>query len=281
MFSKRSAALGFSCLAVCAFAQAQSERIFLDGFDPPSAMRISELDLRDPHVYVDFLGCRDITDTPLAGFSVNGQLHTQIQTDGDSDGLLDRSDLLLFQPLDIVDEALGALDWLGANCTAPIGSTSCTGNGSTPLLTTYMAHTTGLCLTTLPGTTHGYTPSIASSNAACFVTPANDIQFALFGTTILLHDAQIAASWSGTSPTTLFNGLLRGFLTETDADNTIIGSTLPLVGGMSLSSLLPGGDPPGANNTNCAPFSDIDINDGVRGWWFYFNFSAGKVPFTP
>lgn len=33
------------------------------------SFRISEMNLRDPHVFVDFLGCRDITDTPLVGFS--------------------------------------------------------------------------------------------------------------------------------------------------------------------------------------------------------------------
>ena len=30
-----------------------------------TAFRFNDLDLRDPHVYVNFIGCRDVTDTPL------------------------------------------------------------------------------------------------------------------------------------------------------------------------------------------------------------------------
>ena len=60
------------------------------------------MDLRDPHVYVIVLGCRDVTDTALLGFSVNGRLQTSIQTDADvpPDGLLDLSTLIEFLPLD-------------------------------------------------------------------------------------------------------------------------------------------------------------------------------------
>src|SRR5688572_21494438 len=50
---------------------------------PTIAFRLTDLDLRDPHLYVEFLGCRDVTDTQLVGFSVNNELQTAIQTDGD------------------------------------------------------------------------------------------------------------------------------------------------------------------------------------------------------
>ncbi|MEO6065675.1 MAG: hypothetical protein ABIP49_07870, partial [Lysobacterales bacterium] len=65
-----------------------------------SLFRFSDMDLRDPHVYVDFLGCRDITDTPIAGFSINAEIQDSIQNDGDGDGLLDRSTVVEFLPLD-------------------------------------------------------------------------------------------------------------------------------------------------------------------------------------
>ena len=280
MTPTRGTFLGLWCFAGCALAHAQSDRIFLDDFDPPIAMRISDLDLRDPHVFVDFLGCRDITDTPLVGFSVNGELQTRIQTDGDGDGLLDRSELLVFEPLDTLDGALGALDWLSADCTAPLAGTACAGNGGQDVATVYSSQTTAACLGALAGTIRPYAPAISGASAPCFVTPATEIIVELLDTPVILRDARIAATWVGTPPSTLVNGLLRGFLSEADANNAVLPASFPLVGGQPLASLLPGGDPPGSGNTNCAAFSDLDLVDGTRGWWFYLNFTAARVPYS-
>jgi len=85
-----TAALGALLLATTTASSAQS----------PAGFRFADLDLRDPHLFVDAFGCRDITDTPLLGFSVNGTLQTRIQTDGDGDGSLDLSYLVEFLPLD-------------------------------------------------------------------------------------------------------------------------------------------------------------------------------------
>jgi hypothetical protein len=76
----------------------------------PTAFRLRDLDLRDPHVFVNFIGCRDVTDNPLAGFSVNGELQTNIQTDGDVDGDLDLSIATVFRPLDQAAGATPALE---------------------------------------------------------------------------------------------------------------------------------------------------------------------------
>lgn len=65
-----------------------------------TAFRLTDLDLRDPHIFVNFLGCRDVTDTQLVGYSFNSDTQTRIQTDGDSDGFLDLSHLIVFDPLD-------------------------------------------------------------------------------------------------------------------------------------------------------------------------------------
>ena len=81
----------------------------------------------------------------------------------------------------------------------------------------------------------------------------------------------VRATFVGLPAQGLVNGLLRGFISETDADNTIMPASLPLVGGQPLSALLAGG------TNNCAPHSDIDINQGVSGWWFYLNFSAVRL----
>ena len=68
--------------------------------------------------------------------------------------------------------------------------------------------------------------------------------------------------------------LLIGFISETDANATIIPTSFPLVGGQPLSKLLAGGS--GA----CPGYSDKDTDNGVVGWWFYLNFPAAKVPWT-
>jgi hypothetical protein len=100
------------------------------------------------------------------------------------------------------------------------------------------------------------------------------VSISLAGVPITLHDARIGATYVGNPATSLANGLLIGFLTEADADATILPSTLPLVGGKPLSSILPGG------KNNCASFSDKDTYNNAAGWWFYLNYPATRVPWS-
>jgi hypothetical protein len=104
------------------------------------------------------------------------------------------------------------------------------------------------------------------------VSARTTITIDLGGIPITLRDAQIAATYVGTPASNTTNGLLRGFISETEANATILPSSLPLVGGQRLSSLLPGG------MGNCSTRDDRDTNAGVRGWWFYLNFTAPLVP---
>lgn len=236
-----------------------------------AAFRFSDLDLRDPHVFVNFLGCRDVTDTPLVGFSINGTLQTEIQTDGDGDGLLDASYLLEFLPLDR-NLPTNLMAFGGADCTAPMASTSCT-PAAVPAVAgdADLLESGGTCLAPIAGTTASYLPAIASPTSPCFVSPSGTLQLDIGGAPVQLRDVQLAATFVGQPGTALNSGLLRGFISEDDADATILPSSLPLVGGQTLSSLLPGG------TGNCAASDDRDTNDGVTGWWFYLNFSAARV----
>jgi cysteine-rich repeat protein len=240
----------------------------------PSAFRFSDLDLRDPHVFVNFIGCRDVTDNALAGFSVNGSLQTNIQTDGNGDGFLDLSPTLVFRPLAQGNTATTELDVYFAQCTAPMSSTSCKPGAQPPIVVTATAQTSGTCLAPLPGTVHPYVPPVTASSGPCFSSNAATITISLGGIPITLHDARIAGTFVGNPATSLTNGLLIGFISETDANNTIIPNSFPLVGGQPLSSLLPGG------SGNCASFSDKDTDAGTVGWWFYLNFPANKVPWS-
>jgi hypothetical protein len=126
---------------------------------PPDAFRMLDLDLRDPHVFVDIpgFGCLDFTDEELPlglGPSFNDLLQTAIETDSDLDGFLDFSFILGFRPFSeaAVDERIDA----GCGqCTDPPATTVCDWDRTVaiPRTTSYDALTAGTCLEALPGTT--------------------------------------------------------------------------------------------------------------------------------
>ena len=256
----------FSTLALLVFMLAP-----LSARAAPTAFRFTDLDWRDPHFYINFIGCRDVTDTPLAGFSMNGNLQTSIQTDANGDGRLDANYILIFDPLDQA-APIGAMSLLVGECSAPMSGTSCwpgVAPAQYPMTATNMAST---CLGTIPTTTHGYTPAVTTTSAPCFVTDLQTAVLNVGGIVLTLSDMSIAATYVGNPATSLVNGLLRGFLSEADANNTVLPASWPLIGGQALSSVLPGG------TGCCAAFSDKDTNHGVVGWWVYLNFTATKVP---
>lgn len=240
-----------------------------------TAFRVNDMDLRDPHVFINALGCRDVTDVAFAGFSVNARLQSQIQGDSDGDALLDLSTLLLFDPLD-QGQSGNVFDYGSADCSAPLAGTACTqfvSAGAGALAGIAALQSAGVCLEALPGTIFGYTPPVAGAQAACFLSPAGALLLDLGGgTTVPLQGAQVAAHFDGNPASTLSSGVLTGFITETDANASLLPPDLPLIGGMPLSSLLPGG------TGNCASHSDKDTRNGQPGWWFYLNFSAVQVP---
>ncbi len=270
------------------------DAIFSDGFEsgdasawslsvggPPTAFRFTDLDLRDPHLFVEVvIGiplCLDPTDDPLpvVGFSFNQTLEDQLTMDGDGDGLLDTSLLTVFLPLDL--SATGRpIEVAGGLCTAPLATTTCTEDPSAATLaTTYDAIDPGVCLETVPGTTSGYVPGVTEPPEPCFVTAAESLTVPFGGIEITLVDAQVAATFAGDPPDQLIFGLLRGFLREADADLLLLPAEFPLVGGQPLSTLLPGG------TGNCAAGDDRDQHLGESGWWFYLNFTADRVLLLP
>lgn len=238
-----------------------------------ATFRLNDLDLRDTHFYFNFLGCRDVTDTPLAGFSINGTTQTSIQTDSDANGLLDLSYLLVFED---ADPSLpgGNLKLVGGDCTAPLGTTTCMPGAGSVYAMNYVNQAAGICLSTIAGTTHPYAPGISTPAAACFVTEATTLVLTIGGIPMTLRDARIGGTYVGNPPTSIANGLIRGFLTQADADATTIPASYPLVGGQRLSSVLPGG------TGCCAVFSDLDTDGPNVGWWVYLNFPGAQVPYS-
>jgi cysteine-rich repeat protein len=242
-----------------------------------TAFRFTDLDLRDPHVVVTFL-CLDVTDTVIAGFSVNSELQNAITMDTDGDGLLELSPVAVMKPLDQGSMATTPMDFVFADCTAPMASTTC----SLPMGATVVESTatnkggTDVCLGTIPATTGGYSPAItvadAGMGAACFSSDSETLTIDISGIPITLTDARVAARYSGSPATGLVKGLVRGFISKADADVTILPDTLPVVGGETLSSVLPGGGScPGTLDTGPG---------GVMGWYFYLNFTATVRPYS-
>jgi hypothetical protein len=76
----------------------------------------------------------------------------------------------------------------------------------------------------------------------------------------------------------LINGIIRGFISEADADSIELPAGLPLVGEQPVSSLFPGG------TGNCRTGEGIDDRDigpdSEPGWYFYLNFTAHEVDWT-
>jgi len=241
------------------------ETLFFDGLEAfePAVMRISRLQLLDPHVFAEVVVCVDVTTT------FNDNIDASINTDGDGDGFLDASPLLLMEPF--APPESGRLAQGEGVCTVPISSSECAiaiAGAPSP----FEARDSGVCRGPLAGTTSGYTPPVPTIGGPCFTDPIADRNQMLSGVTLSLLDAVSAGTYAPASPDRIDAGLLRGFVREVDAENTLIPAEIPVLGGQPLASLLPGGA------GNCAAGDDRDTLEGEPGWWFYLAFDAERVP---
>ncbi len=272
-----------SVFAATAFADVP-DFIFAEPFEVvvADAFRVNSLYLRDPHIFVDFSifgSCRDITDTPHTPFpgttvdAINTQINAAISADADGDELFDLSSVLLFRPLDQFG-AVRRLDVLSGDCLADPSTPACVPSpGAIPSISNYASSLSSTCLAPLAGSLRPYTPEVPTIAGFCYTTTASD-QLVDFGDFALpLRATRSGGEWDGTD--SVSRGLLRGFLSETDADLVLLPPDLPLIGGQPISSLLPGG------SGNCAAHSDMDSFNGEPGWWVYLEFSAASVPFAP
>ncbi len=244
----------------------------------PAAFRMTDLDLRDPHLYTDIIifGCIDITDSVPFGNSLNEILEENMNEDGDDDGYLDLSPLILFDDLDQAGSG-GNLQLHFGNCIPPAATTMCERDPDQQLQTAvYVNSATGTCAGAFDGTTLPYSPPVTPSTAPCFVTEPQTVTFDILGLHLDLEAAQIAGTYSGEPADRLLNGLILGFMSEAVAEATIMPDSLPIIGGQPLAQSLPG------HATACAPHDDRDLGaDGqTLGWWFYMNFVASEVPYT-
>jgi len=288
--------LALLLLLIASVPPAAAQEIFADDFEsgnlfrwsartgetiaPAEVFRLQDLDLRDPHLYLDvpLAGCVDFTDDALPfglGPSFNEQLGSALAGDVDpADGVLDASYLLAFRPF--LESAVGErLDLQSGACTAPESTTACAPDlAGVPQTVLYDGVGTGTCLEPLPGTTSGYLPAIVAPAAPGFASGERTLLLGFGDLALPLAGARVGARFADAPVDHLSDGLLLGFLAESDADQILLPADLPLVGGQPFSVLLPGG------SGNCAAGDDRDLRDGVPGWWFYFVFPARRVPFS-
>jgi uncharacterized membrane protein len=259
------------------------------GPPPPGglqAFRFTSMHIRDPHFYADLpiLGCNDITDSvPLgAAASINEQFNDAIGEDGNDDGLLDLSLVLLFDPLDQSDGASGNTEFTVGDCTAPAASTECSQqDGFDPITAAYMVMQTGTCHEADPShlSSANYTPAPGVTMGPCFHAGPTDISVETESLGLPLQDAEIAATFDGNPAQAFISGTMRGFLTQEAAEQIELpASVQDSLDVMYVSQLLPGGCGPDASGPgsgcNCAGHDDKDGD----GWWFYVDFTAELVP---
>lgn len=233
---------------------------------PATSFRVADLDLRDPHVYVDLIGCHDVTDEPfIAVPAVNLELAAALTEDGDGDGFIDLSPLLRFRPL--ADPADGLiLELAQGDCTTPTDCVVAT--DVPPTWSAYDRDGSDPCLTAEAGTTSGYTPAVPTPVAPCWTSRQVSAVLDLHGTEVPLEQSRLATTLLEGPPRGMVQGLLRGFLAESTADAILIDLG---VGAIPLSALLPGG------TGNCASHDDRDQLEGVSGWWFYLELAADEI----
>ncbi len=232
--------------------------------------RLTEINVRDPHFYVDnaILGCLDGTAL------VNQEFNNTMNVDGDGDGVVDLSFVLVFDPLD--QNGSGDLDWIEADCSFPLVGTSCTATDmAAPAEGTYVSDASAACLTPTPAElTDMYAPDPNTAAAPCFLGAYDTVIIELGGVVLPLQNAQIAGTYDADPAGGLVTGIMRGFLSEADADAAMLPmSLMDSTGATVVSELFPGGA------GNCASHSDLDDNGGTAGWWMYVDFAATGVTY--
>jgi len=113
---------------------------------------------------------------------------------------------------------------------------------------------------------------VPTPDGNCFATTAADASLPFGTLSIPLWDTAFAAPWPNTSGST-GDGLMRGFLRESDADQIPID-----LGGqtVALSSLLPDGN--GSCATGVVNGKDVDRDE--PGWWMYLEYRLDAVSET-
>jgi cysteine-rich repeat protein len=246
-----------------------------------TTFRVISIAVKDPHIYFDngTGGCADLTS--IVNTSV---VPDNLEQDTNGDGCAEIAWLNMFKPLDRT-AATNPYE-LVYGCCAPSpdpAATTCEADPLTErLVVTANNMAGGECLGVVAGTlTEAYATPPETPMGPCFVTDEFDAVIKMGDLSVPLTDGNIAATYDADPATGLISGLIRGFVTEADAQATIIPIDVVLVGGKSLAEVLAGGIAPGSCTIGSDPIGDDRDTGpgGASGWWFYVNFTATTIPF--
>ncbi|NIR40291.1 MAG: hypothetical protein GWN73_32630, partial [Actinobacteria bacterium] len=200
----------------------------------PTAMRITSIALRDPHVH--FISCSlDATGTANSIFQMAVDDYT-LSTVG------------VFRPLDPLASTTPMDIYPEASCMMDTPTDACMAAG-TSVATTANNTPTGNCYTPDPATLDypGTVPNAPTDN--CFVTDPETVTLNLNGAALLLEDAIVAGEYAGDR---IENGLLAGFVSYATAMSVMVPN--PITGGTDrLYDLLRGGGCTGDDDDPRAP----------------------------
>jgi len=266
---------------------------------PPSAFRITELDLVSPRivVYPGFGSCQDITDDcyRLLGCrvdSVNTQLATAVDTTA-SGGSYSLHIAQLFTPLN-PSAAMSPTDiHLNPECVEGPPETC----GPDPVMPDVVSGsasnmTVGTCYSPVAaevdertGALSSYSPTANTVTGPCFSTDVATLTVVIADIVIPLSNVTISATYSGTPPSRLVSGVITGFLSSDDAVSVVLPMDLDFIGGQPLYNFLQAGNTPHMGEPDACDLGgdpdDRETEGGVPGFRFFLNFEADEVTWTP
>ncbi len=249
------------------------------------AFRVTELYVREPHFFAEVVvQCFDVTDLDNGALKgVNPSFNEAMTTDmddaagsGNPDGNLDLSFVMLFDPLD--QSGGGTYDFERADCKVPASNTVCMPRDMATVSTFDYASMMGAtCLEPDPAHLNPmYSPKPVTVAGNCFASSSTALVLELGDISLPMTDAEVAAVYDADPADNFTTGLIKGFVSEADAQNaTLPQSIQDATGATVLADLLPG------SPANCAGHDDRDDNNGTSGWWFYVDFKAQRVPWLP
>ena len=251
----------------------------------PVAFRIQTAEIIEPGIYYDvpLRSCRDLRNvgvsTMLPG-GVNGLIRTEFEeTQAEPNQHLHAMSIaLLTRPLTQLVNATYDIDYAFPVCDTNLET--CTYDPAKPSIMSAATNieVTGACLPAEEqwGRRAAAYPGLNNPQGNCFVTMPTDASLTIGGIALTLQDAKLVGQYeidATTSEVTgIKNGVLMGFLPKSLADVTPVNS-FPLSRKPMLSTFLGGAGVCVANGNT----EDIDEHNGELGWWFYLNYTGGRV----
>ena len=236
--------------------------------DPPTAFRITSLEIVDPHLYfmLDGMTCSDITEL-VNGIGLPENLKNNAL-----------NLVLLVHPLD-VNVAAPTLRISEAKCND--GLDTCADVTGTPIAKTGAENRLeGVCDGVVEGSRSAayVEPPLAVSAAPCLVSAPTEFEFRIDPdiTRLPLRHMVVTASYEeGEAGARLVNGTIRGWMS--DAECASVAGTITIYP-FNLWETVAGG-------AGCQPegveIDDTDVLDlGAAkedGLWFYLNFTAEEI----